>query len=78
VKTLLILLGVVLLLAALLLFGLFAMSGGSDCAVSAEECERISAAFGIAALVFVGLSVASFWKAAVAGRSTGGANKLED
>ena len=77
-KSFLILLGIVLLLPALVLFLMFAMSGGSDCAVSAEECEKISAGFGIGVLFFVGLSVASFWKATAVGRSTDRSTKLDD
>ena len=58
------LVGAVSLLIALILFFLFAMSGGSgDCAVSQQECRTISGSFGFGALVFAVLTLLSFWKA---------------
>jgi hypothetical protein len=56
------LLGILSLLLAPVFFLLFAMSGGSDCAGPAEECERISATFGFTALFFFILAGFSFWK----------------
>jgi hypothetical protein len=77
VRALLNLLGLIFLLPALILFTLYAMSGGSDCAVSADDCKKISAALGFAALLFVALSVASFWKASAGGKSNDSTNELE-
>jgi heme/copper-type cytochrome/quinol oxidase subunit 2 len=55
-------LGILALALALIFFGLYAMSGGSDCAVTAEECEAISRMLGFAALFFAGVSAFSIWR----------------
>jgi membrane protein implicated in regulation of membrane protease activity len=55
-------LGTVSLVLSVILLGGFAMGGGSRCAVSVQECEEISGAFGIAALFFFALTALSIWK----------------
>jgi hypothetical protein len=62
-------LGIISLLLAPVFFGLFAMSGGGDCDVSAaKECQATARTFGVVSLLFIGLAGFSFWKIFVANR----------